>query len=38
MLLVIVTLGAWLLWASIDPDDAAAADGPDRTETTEPQR
>ena len=38
MLLVIVTLGAWLLWASIDPDDAAAADGPDRTETSEPKR
>jgi hypothetical protein len=26
MLLVLVTLGAWLLYASIDPDEAAAAD------------
>jgi len=28
VLLVIVTLGAWLLWASIDPDEASAADAP----------
>ena len=38
LLLVIVTLGAWLLWASIDPDEAAAADGPVQSETTSPQR
>ena len=26
VLIVIVALGAWLLWASIDPDEASAAD------------
>jgi hypothetical protein len=25
-LILMVTLGAWLLWASIDPDEASAAD------------
>jgi hypothetical protein len=28
VLVVVVTLGAWLLWASIDPDEASAADAP----------
>jgi hypothetical protein len=27
LLFVIVAVGAWLLWAGIDPDEAAAADG-----------
>jgi len=31
VLFVAVTFGAWLLWASIDPDDASAADGPDNS-------
>jgi len=28
LLIVIVTLGAWLLWAGIDPDEASAAGAP----------
>ena len=38
MLLVIVTLGAWLLWASIDPDEASAAGGSEAVGTAAPQR
>ena len=29
-----VTLGAWLLYASIDPDEAAAGSDPARAETS----
>jgi hypothetical protein len=38
MLIVVAMLGAWLLWASIDPDEASAADAPDSGEITAPQR
>jgi len=33
-LIVMVTLGAWLLWASIDPDEASAAWSPEAGEAT----
>lgn len=38
MLIVMVALGAWLLWASIDPDEAAAGNGPERGGITAQQR
>jgi hypothetical protein len=38
VLVVIVTLGAWLLWASIDPDEASAADAPGAGAATSQQR
>jgi hypothetical protein len=33
-LILMVTLGAWLLWASIDPDEASAADAPEAGQAT----
>src|SRR5262245_34980119 len=38
VLLILVTLGAWLLWASIDPDEASAGDAPDIGAMTAPRR
>jgi hypothetical protein len=38
VLIVMVTLGAWLLWASIDPDEASAAWSPEAGKVTEAQR
>jgi hypothetical protein len=37
-LILMITLGAWLLWASIDPDEASAADAQETGQTTAGQR
>jgi hypothetical protein len=37
-LILMVTLGAWLLWASIDPDEASASWTPEAGEATAGQR
>ena len=37
-LIVMVSLGAWLLWASIDPDEASAGWSPEAGEATAAQR
>jgi hypothetical protein len=33
-LILMITLGAWLLWASIDPDEASAADAQEAGQIT----
>jgi hypothetical protein len=38
VLILMVTLGAWLLWASIDPDEASASWNPEAREAAEAQR
>jgi hypothetical protein len=38
VLILMVTLGAWLLWASIDPDEASASWSPEAGEAAEAQR
>jgi len=38
ILIVMVVLGAWLFYASIDVDEAAAGDAPPAAESAPPQR
>ena len=38
MLFAMVTVVAWLFWAGIEPDDAAAADGTGAAQEAAPQR
>jgi hypothetical protein len=37
-LILMITLGAWLLWASIDPDEASAADAQETGQATAGQQ
>jgi hypothetical protein len=38
VLILMVTLGAWLLWASIDPDEASASWNPETIQATAAER